>query len=87
MIMKLPCKENKCISYPVCISKNIIKCKHLHEYFISIENENDVSYTWSVIHLDFPNLTFICPEDINTKEYEERLNHIRTVELIEEMNK
>ena len=28
----IPCIKNKCISYPICISKKTITCKEIEEY-------------------------------------------------------
>lgn len=36
--MKLPCIENKCLLYPVCKSKVIVKCTLLHKYVVKGRN-------------------------------------------------
>ena len=34
---KTPCKQNKCVLYPVCLNKEEIRCEALHNYFRYME--------------------------------------------------
>lgn len=34
----IPCKENKCLKYPVCKHKVAIKCDDLREYYKKLES-------------------------------------------------
>ena len=59
-----PCKENKCISYPSCITKKIINCILLREYYDGMiyrycELGNRNAKTFAIIHEVLPNLITI----------------------------
>lgn len=80
--MKDPCKESKCISYPVCISKTTLTCLKFQEYlnwFISknidqvkIETATDKlkrhSIIWSHLTPIFPNLKKISYQSLPHSE-------------------
>ena len=34
--MNIPCKDNKCILYPICINKEEIYCDDLNEYILTV---------------------------------------------------
>jgi len=42
--MKDPCKSERCISYPVCISKGQITCPIFLKYILEHINNNIISY-------------------------------------------
>jgi len=68
--MNIPCKTNKCILYPVCLSKQVITCRELILYYKSLDSfrhETDMakiihpSYIfqfepWKELSKSFPNL-------------------------------
>ena len=69
--MNLPCKTDKCISYPVCISKKEIHCSKLHSYFRITEDKigEGTGSTWKYIHNTFPNLHLISFDHIPYSDY------------------
>ncbi len=35
----IPCKENKCLIFPLCKSKTVIVCSDLHLYYLELREE------------------------------------------------
>ena len=66
--MNLPCKEDKCILRPACISKMEIRCNALWFYFRYLEKIAciDTVAAWEFIQVYFPML-----HSINTNEAKE----------------
>jgi len=52
----LPCKENKCILYPICMSKDYIDCAELYIHGNYLESKGDYKSAWSILRESFPNL-------------------------------
>jgi len=46
----IPCKEEKCLKYPACKNKRIIKCILLLKWFTAIRNEHRQDYDFSTRH-------------------------------------
>jgi len=75
---KIPCIKNKCILFPVCRNKYIIKCSILEEYFISLERcfrnkapvhndeYNPVELAWSIVKNVLPKLIELRIDDEHT---------------------
>lgn len=52
----IPCKENKCISYPICLCKTEITCQELLDYFedmhdrlLDKDDHDTTEYTWDQV--------------------------------------
>jgi hypothetical protein len=70
-----PCKQYKCISFPICISKKVIHCDKLlkyfdalHDYLLELDDideypttEHSWTETCKYITAMFPNLQMIKP--------------------------
>ena len=56
MITFLPCKENKCILYPICMNKNYIDCVILYKYGNYLDSKGDYKSAWNILRSYFPNL-------------------------------
>jgi len=71
----IPCIKNSCLKYPVCKTKNTIKCDLLNEYIISkimemkrLRQYNDGEHLkWWIKNLNpyLPNLTYVDNEPHN----------------------
>ena len=75
--MTIPCIEEKCLKYPACKSKDVIKCIPLLRWFTDIRNERKELYNFSVRHeaawieliVNFPNLSMVKGNSIIEHEY------------------
>ena len=61
---KPPCIKNKCITYPTCKHKQIVRCKILYDW---IDSERDPNYLsdmilWNKITDYFPNINDVVRE-------------------------
>ena len=71
-----PCKNIKCISYPVCIHKKVIDCSTLIKYYemwFKMEYPHTASHIWAEINKILPNVhqvTFSGAEMIRHPLYE-----------------
>ena len=66
-IPHIPCVENKCLIFPVCKNKKIIKCDKLIKYIYYLlisENINNEFLGYCIIYI-FPNLVGIYYNDDN----------------------
>ena len=54
---EIPCKANKCISYPVCLHKSILDCQDLYDWVAEMAPNKD--FTWSYIRARFEQATRI----------------------------
>ena len=70
--MKLPCKEIKCLKYPVCKQSKFITCTPLREYcdeVTQISKFQDGEDVWDILYSTFPNLLGVqldqAPKDSN----------------------
>ena len=71
----IPCKANKCISYPICLGKIRIDCPDLKEYFNSIiQDDHGLTThkeTWEILQKALPNLQSISQTSVRRfGEYE-----------------
>ena len=62
--MILPCKRQKCISYPSCVSKPEINCIHVRDLYDMIikdncELANRTAKAFAILHHTLPNLRTI----------------------------
>lgn len=61
-MIQSPCKRNKCIIYPACINKKLIRCNSLWSYFKYLNIINEIeSAGWKIIRMDFPLLELVYP--------------------------
>ncbi len=59
---QIPCISNKCILYPVCVSKIDIECDDLWKYFRHVDVTNKTQATvWEIMRRDFPVLNLVYP--------------------------
>lgn len=64
-----PCRETKCISYPSCLTKKVIGCIILREYYDDMINKyrplaNRNAKTFSIIHTVLPKLVTIRARNV-----------------------
>jgi hypothetical protein len=64
MPTRLPCKTNKCLKYPSCISLNVVDCDILRDIYMTLMNENKglanrTAKTWGTIRMTLPNVLTI----------------------------
>ncbi len=59
---QIPCIENKCISYPVCISKSELPCSDLFSWFLSTKQDN-YDKKWKRAKQYFKNITLVKEDD------------------------
>ena len=57
----MPCKEIRCLKYPICKSLNTISCDILLEVYANLMNENkglanQTSKTWGSLRMTLPHL-------------------------------
>lgn len=66
---QIPCIKNKCILYPVCVSKIDIECDELWQYFrhVQVTNKDDPS-AWSIMRMNFPVLNLVYPTSYQRPE-------------------
>jgi len=62
--IELPCKIEKCIAYPSCVSKEKITCMYLRDTYDSIIKANQqlanrTAKAFAIIHQTLPNLQSI----------------------------
>jgi len=72
----LPCKIEKCIAYPSCVSKKRVTCMKLRDFYDHIIKENSqlanrTAKAFSIIHQTLPNLRSITSQ-IKAKEKTKR---------------
>lgn len=55
--MILPCRR-ECIKYPACVSKDVIRCDVLKQFYYFIKNQEDEAkeQLWKDFKILFPNL-------------------------------
>jgi hypothetical protein len=65
----IPCKQNKCLLYPACISRSHIYCYKLYNYFDSLtQTTPSKGHQWDLIHLTLKRVTMIYPYDKEIKD-------------------
>ena len=67
--MSLPCKEMKCIVYPICRNRKKIDCPELNKYYSNLRKRYSRQRTWSIIQQDLKELNFqlyLSPTQIPT---------------------
>lgn len=66
MIPELPCKDQKCILFPICKGKVEVKCQILFQYFqdISSDKQYPIQFAeiWDSLEPDLPLLTELHSE-------------------------
>lgn len=55
----VPCIKDKCLKYPICISKRAIRCEHLFNYCNYLEANDYHDIVWKRLNLNLPNLISI----------------------------
>ena len=63
----IPCIKNKCILYPVCMSKPVIDCSPLKQFYITnfdpeAQILHEANRLWDLIHKYLPSVSVINPE-------------------------
>ncbi len=58
------CKPN-CLKYPMCVSRQQVKCNELFYWFLEQRNKSSDQDTWNHINIFLPNVIDIS--NINTK--------------------
>lgn len=74
-ILTIPCKQNKCILYPICISKFEIECDFLSSYYGKMSNEtydSEDEKAWNEIEKILPKLQEIHGPIVNGKHLQYR---------------
>ena len=67
----MQCKKMKCLTYPICLNKEIIDCEILRKYYLETLRENGglanrVSKTWGSIRVVLPMVsTILGPLETN----------------------
>ena len=85
--MKLPCKTNKCILYPVCIFQVHINCVILSDHFIALEKEKGAGSkeVWKIMRLTFHKLLYIYPGTEELRIFNGLIDRPRHKETLEKI--
>lgn len=58
--MNLPCKEKKCILYPICLNKTEIRCDDLRLFLRFLSKHENM---WEILNTYFPKLQLLTSWD------------------------
>lgn len=78
LTLRPPCKEMKCILYPICLTKILIDCSILQSHYEAATIEykglaNQTSKTWGGINMILPKVKSIRGR-IKSKKYKRKNN-------------
>ena len=65
----IPCKQNKCLMYPACLSKKLIVCDELADRCNSAQDPDERTLLWNEINRLFPKL-----KSIRNKGYDDTMH-------------
>lgn len=60
----IPCKEDKCILFPACKSKDIIYCKPLLQYIKTQRSMNPTMIVWGLINDELPKVLRVYHDEV-----------------------